>query len=256
LAPYATLIDCVGTPIDDISLDISPWSTRASLISNFGVKAAKMCDGYLGRSVYDVRAQRASVNYPYVTSRFTDIAPFAWAMWLHVGTAATVQTILEIRAAEYQGFMAFTGSYRANFNFDLNSTEYRQQYGPNLHDGNWHHIAFVYDRTTVLYYCDGALAATISAPEPGNLDYGAPARFGGHVDTSSFTLQGLMCDMLFWRTSSISPDAIAALADPGNVDLRVANGPPLILPVRVYYPAVTVVPSAAKVPWHLFSTAS
>jgi len=62
----------------------------------------------------------------------------------------------------------------------------------------------------------------------------------GSIQTA-FTGIGIVSDLCVWQRL-LSLSEWQAYSDPDNVDLRVPNGPPLILPVRTYWPSVVAAP--------------
>ena len=68
-----------------------------------------------------------------------------------------------------------------SFHFNSGSTEYQANGSTSILDGQWHHLAGVYDGNEVRLYVDGHLDASASAPNPVNIR-SDPVYIGSRVD--------------------------------------------------------------------------
>jgi len=92
-------------------------------------------------------------------------------------------------------------------------------------------------------YIDGhyVTIGTIAFSHPYAETYGPSCANYTVGPDASYRFPGHVADYMIWIDTA-PVWAIPWLADPDNIDLRVPNGPPLILPVRTYWPSVVAAP--------------
>ncbi|GIV52294.1 MAG: hypothetical protein KatS3mg038_2815 [Candidatus Kapaibacterium sp.] len=105
-------------------------------------------------------------------------------------------------------------------------------------DGSWHHAVGIWSGTEEYLYVNGVLRATRGATA--NLSYIVnPLIIGASSDLVWNFFIGLIGDPMIWRRA-LSDSEGKALADPGNVDLRVGGVPLILPPRRRSWPGITI----------------
>lgn len=133
-------------------------------------------------------------------------------------------SIIDFDRSDYYSFYVH-GDGRVGFSTTDNSGSTNDFWGPTgkkVNDGNWHHIAAVYDGTDKLIYVDGILASTLTNPHAGRALGVGSTRYGFIGDGSEATtyngsrnnqyFKGAVAEVRVWNEVRTA-DKIAALKD-------------------------------------------
>ncbi len=112
----------------------------------------------------------------------------AWVNTTYSGTGSSDNwSIVDFDRSEYYN-VYIHGDGRVGFSTTDNASSTNDFYGnATVNDGNWHHIAVVYDGTDKKIYVDGSLDATSSNPHSGNNLGSGTTRYGFLGDGSEAT---------------------------------------------------------------------
>ena len=107
----------------------------------------------------------------------------------------------------FWNFFIENGRLRAEFSTSNACNDYLNVTGVNntLADGNWHHIAFVRQGTTLRFYVDGVLDRTVSS----NQDFNNPAKITlGNIVCGGQNFGGSMDEIRIWNISRTANEII------------------------------------------------
>ena len=136
-------------------------------------------------------ADGKAIYYPSAND-FKNVQSFTMAFWMkNTAQAGRTEFLFSLYDPTYSGW-SYSGMFclvenqtatKATMKFGLMDQWLEGDFNKPMFDGNWHHIAYVYDHTTskMSYYFDGALVTGLTATQTDVKKNGAPR---GAVDFS------------------------------------------------------------------------
>jgi len=142
--------DLAGTVIEDSSRSQLNGAARGGLTS------ADIVAGVNGDALQFNNAEYIALNHSYAgAGTLAEVSVTAWINTTHTGGSLTTNwSILDFDRSEF--FNVYIESNTGQLTFSTNAGGIDDfSAGPAINDGNWHHVAAVYDGTDKILYVDG-----------------------------------------------------------------------------------------------------
>ena len=184
----------------------------------------------LGRKALDFAGDNDELVIP--GTPLNALTAFTFSAWSYRRTSDNFENALAFKANEFAVTMDQTPPYPTELwlrdGAGWSKTGTLQATGPL---SVWQHVAVTFDGVSGRGYIDGVLTMGPSADAKQNTT--ADLRLMFDVTTSTY-MDGQMADPCLWNRA-LSPNEIAALADPSNTLLEVGNQPLIWTPRQMSY---------------------